>query len=58
VLKEAEAGVAVQELSRRIGFSDATFYHWKARKYMENRQKVTSTPARFRQVSLFQGVWS
>jgi len=31
VLKEAEAGVSVQELCRRIGISDATFYHWKAK---------------------------
>ena len=31
VLKEAEAGVPVQELSRRIGVSNATFYHWKAK---------------------------
>ncbi len=31
VLKEAEAGVAVQELCRRIGISDATFYYWKAK---------------------------
>ncbi len=31
VLKEAEAGIAVKELCRRIGISDATFYHWKAK---------------------------
>jgi putative transposase len=31
VLKEAEAGVPVQDLCRRIGISDATFYHWKAK---------------------------
>ena len=31
VLKEAEAGVAVKELCRRIGISDATFYHGKAK---------------------------
>ena len=31
MLKEAEAGVAVKELCRRIGISDATFYHWKAK---------------------------
>ncbi len=31
VLKEAEAGVSVAELSRRLGVSDATFYHWKAK---------------------------
>ncbi len=31
MLKEAEAGVAVKELCRRIGVSDATFYHWKAK---------------------------
>jgi len=31
VLKEADTGVAVKELCRRIGISDATFYHWKAK---------------------------
>jgi transposase-like protein len=31
VLKEAEAGVSVKEICRRIGISDATFYHWKAK---------------------------
>ena len=30
-LKEAEAGVAVEDLSRQHGFSKATFYKWKAR---------------------------
>ena len=31
VLKEAESGVPVAELCRRLGVSDATFYHWKAK---------------------------
>jgi putative transposase len=31
VLKEAEAGVSVAELGRRLGVSVATFYHWKAK---------------------------
>jgi len=31
VLKEAEAGVTVKDLCRRMGISDATFYHWKAK---------------------------
>ena len=31
VLKEAEAGAQVKELCRRIGISDATFYHWKSK---------------------------
>ncbi|MGB9479447.1 MAG: IS3 family transposase [Candidatus Acidiferrum sp.] len=31
VLKEAEAGVPVKDLSRRVGVSEATFYHWKAK---------------------------
>jgi putative transposase len=31
VLKEAEAGVPVTELCRRIGISVPTFYHWKAK---------------------------
>lgn len=30
-LKEAEAGVAVTELSRKYGFSTKTFYRWKAK---------------------------
>jgi putative transposase len=31
VLKEAEAGVPAKELCRRVGVSDATFCHWKAK---------------------------
>ena len=31
ILKEAEAGVAVEELSRQHGFSKSVFYKWKAR---------------------------
>jgi putative transposase len=31
ILKEADAGVPVQELWRRHGISSATFYKWKAR---------------------------
>ena len=31
ILKKAEAGVAVEELSRKHGFSKSTFYKWKAR---------------------------
>lgn len=30
-LRQAEAGVAVKELCRTNGFSDATFYKWRAR---------------------------
>ena len=30
-LKEAESGVKVTELCRRCGFSDATFYKWRAK---------------------------
>ena len=30
-LKEAEAGVAVTELSRKYGFSTNTFYRWKSK---------------------------
>ena len=29
ILKEAESGVAVKELCRKYGFSDATFYNWR-----------------------------
>jgi putative transposase len=31
ILKEAEAGVAITELCRKYGISDATYYNWKAR---------------------------
>ncbi len=31
ILREAEAGVAVEELSRQHGFSKSTFYKWKAK---------------------------
>jgi len=31
ILKEAEAGVAVEELSRQHGFSKSAYYKWKAR---------------------------
>ena len=30
-LKQAEAGVPVKELCRKGGFSDATFYKWRAK---------------------------
>ena len=30
-LKQVEAGVPVKELCRKGGFSDATFYKWRAR---------------------------
>jgi putative transposase len=31
ILKEAEAGVTVEDLSRQHGLSKATFYKWKAK---------------------------
>jgi len=31
ILKEAEAGVGVEELSRQYGFSRSAFYKWKAK---------------------------
>jgi len=31
VLKEAQAGVSAQELCRKQGMSDATFYKWRAK---------------------------
>jgi putative transposase len=31
VLKEAQGGISVQELCRKYGISDATFYNWKAK---------------------------
>jgi hypothetical protein len=30
VLKDAQAGVSVQDLCRKHGISDATFYKWRA----------------------------
>lgn len=30
-LREAEAGVPVNELCRKYGFSDATFYNWRSK---------------------------
>jgi len=30
ILKEAEAGVPLEDLSRQHGFSKATYYKWKA----------------------------
>jgi len=31
VLRQAEAGVLVKDLCRKLGISDATFYNWKAK---------------------------
>lgn len=31
ILKEQEAGMAVAELCRKHGMSDATFYNWKSK---------------------------
>jgi len=31
VLKEAEGGMAVQDLIRKHGISDATYYNWKSK---------------------------
>lgn len=31
ILKEAEAGISVTELSRKHGFSQSAFYKWKAK---------------------------
>ena len=30
-IKQAEAGMPIKELCRRGGFSDATFYRWRAK---------------------------
>ena len=30
-LKQSETGVTVQEITRRMGISEATFYNWKQR---------------------------
>jgi len=30
ILKEAEAGISLEDLSRQHGFSKATYYKWKA----------------------------
>lgn len=31
ILKEAEAGVPIEELSRQYGFSKSSFYKWRAK---------------------------
>jgi putative transposase len=31
ILKEAEAGLAIGELCRKYGISDAAYYNWKAK---------------------------
>ena len=31
ILKEAEAGMAVNEISRKYGISNGTFYNWKSK---------------------------
>ena len=31
ILKEAESGISVEELSRKNGFSKSAFYKWKAK---------------------------
>jgi putative transposase len=31
ILKEGEAGMAVTDLCRKYGMSDATYYNWKAK---------------------------
>lgn len=31
VLKEAEAGIAITEICRKYGISDATYYNWKSK---------------------------
>ena len=31
ILKEADAGVAVKEICRKHGISDATYYNWKSK---------------------------
>jgi putative transposase len=31
ILKEADSGVAVKEVCRKYGISDATYYKWKSR---------------------------
>ncbi|MCV2350447.1 transposase [Paucibacter sp. Y2R2-4] len=36
-LKQAEAGMAVAEICRKGGFSDATFYKWRAKFGLEGQ---------------------
>ena len=31
ILKEAEAGIGLQDLARRYGFSEPTYYRWKSK---------------------------
>jgi hypothetical protein len=50
VLKDAEAGVPMKDLCRRIGISDATFYHWKLKSLMPgtNHSLLESTRELYR----------
>jgi len=31
ILKEADAGIKISDLCRKYGFSEATYYNWKAK---------------------------
>jgi putative transposase len=31
ILKEAEAGIAIADICRKYGISDATFYNWRSK---------------------------
>src|SRR5712692_1096339 len=57
VLKEAEAGVPVKELCRRIGISDAAFYHWKAKYGGEVLREPTVNLIRIRAAELERLNW-
>ena len=44
VLKQAEAGVPLAELLRRVGVSEQTFYRWKWTKSASSNNSRKRTP--------------
>ncbi|CAH6105553.1 hypothetical protein AI3055V1_2823 [Klebsiella pneumoniae] len=43
-LKQAETGTRVEEVCRKMGISEATFYNWKKKVWRHGRDK-TAPPA-------------
>jgi putative transposase len=45
ILKEADAGIKVSDLCRKYGFSDTTYYNWKAKTRLHGSQQDQETQA-------------
>ncbi|HEG43203.1 MAG TPA: hypothetical protein ENH94_04045 [Phycisphaerales bacterium] len=57
ILKEAEAGMTVAEISRKYGVSNGTFYNWKskyARHMLQYFHTITSLSLKIVVIHLFQ----